>query len=83
MQTCKDEWRKFISPTCPGPRSAHAAATTSSGGGKLFLFGMISQTLSANVENPLSSVASRRGGRWGVFVPVSEQFSSLQRFLVF
>ncbi|KAG1828696.1 hypothetical protein EV424DRAFT_1384922 [Suillus variegatus] len=20
----KDEWRKFVSPTCPGPRSAHA-----------------------------------------------------------
>ncbi|KAJ4466274.1 galactose oxidase [Lentinula aciculospora] len=35
----KDEWRKFISPTCPGPRSAHAVAVTAAGGGKLFLFG--------------------------------------------
>ncbi|KAE9399333.1 galactose oxidase [Gymnopus androsaceus JB14] len=35
----KDEWRKFVSPTCPGPRSAHAVVATASGGGKLFLFG--------------------------------------------
>lgn len=35
----KDEWRKFISPTCPGPRSAHAVAASAAGGGKLFLFG--------------------------------------------
>ncbi|KAJ4484495.1 hypothetical protein C8R41DRAFT_885228 [Lentinula lateritia] len=35
----KDEWRKFVSPTCPGPRSAHAVAVTAAGGGKLFLFG--------------------------------------------
>ncbi|ESK87632.1 kelch domain-containing protein 4 [Moniliophthora roreri MCA 2997] len=32
----KDEWRTFISPTCPGPRSAHAVATTHN---KIFLFG--------------------------------------------
>ncbi|KAJ8087756.1 Kelch repeat-containing protein 3 [Marasmius tenuissimus] len=35
----KDEWRKFVSRTCPGPRSAHAVAATAAGGGKLFLFG--------------------------------------------
>ncbi|KAJ3560414.1 hypothetical protein NP233_g10854 [Leucocoprinus birnbaumii] len=35
----KDEWRKFVSPTCPGPRSAHAVASSPAGGGKLFLFG--------------------------------------------
>lgn len=35
----KDEWRKFVSPTCPGPRSAHAVVTSPAGGGKLFLFG--------------------------------------------
>lgn len=35
----KDEWRKFVSPTCPGPRSAHSVAATPAGGGKLFLFG--------------------------------------------
>ncbi|KAG5725207.1 Kelch domain-containing protein 4 [Termitomyces sp. T112] len=35
----KDEWRKFISPTCPGPRSAHAVVATPSSGGKIFLFG--------------------------------------------
>ncbi|KAI0287379.1 hypothetical protein BC826DRAFT_1093375 [Russula brevipes] len=35
----KDEWRKFVSPTCPGPRSAHAVVASPSGGGKLFLFG--------------------------------------------
>ncbi|KAJ8586961.1 galactose oxidase [Rhizopogon salebrosus TDB-379] len=35
----KDEWRKFVSPTCPGPRSAHAVIASPAGGGKLFLFG--------------------------------------------
>ncbi|KAJ8502566.1 hypothetical protein ONZ45_g11637 [Pleurotus djamor] len=35
----KDEWRKFVSPTCPGPRSAHAVVSSPVGGGKLFLFG--------------------------------------------
>ncbi|KAI0078590.1 galactose oxidase [Panus rudis PR-1116 ss-1] len=35
----KDEWRKFVSPTCPGPRSAHAVVASPVGGGKLFLFG--------------------------------------------
>ncbi|KIK90490.1 hypothetical protein PAXRUDRAFT_151835 [Paxillus rubicundulus Ve08.2h10] len=35
----KDEWRKFVSPTCPGPRSAHSVVASSAGGGKLFLFG--------------------------------------------
>lgn len=35
----KDEWRKFVSPTAPGPRSAHAAVATPIGGGKIFLFG--------------------------------------------
>ncbi|VDC06236.1 unnamed protein product [Peniophora sp. CBMAI 1063] len=35
----KDEWRKFISPTCPGPRSAHAVVGSPAGGGKLYLFG--------------------------------------------
>ncbi|KAI0821821.1 hypothetical protein BC628DRAFT_1392327 [Trametes gibbosa] len=35
----KNEWRKFISPTCPGPRSAHAVVASPAGGGKLYLFG--------------------------------------------
>ncbi|KAJ7063287.1 galactose oxidase [Mycena amicta] len=35
----KSEWRKFTSPICPGPRSAHAVAASPAGGGKLFLFG--------------------------------------------
>ncbi|KAJ7709920.1 hypothetical protein B0H17DRAFT_244413 [Mycena rosella] len=35
----KDEWRRFVSPTCPGPRSAHAVAVSPAGGGKIFLFG--------------------------------------------
>ncbi|KAF9049842.1 hypothetical protein BJ165DRAFT_1341529 [Panaeolus papilionaceus] len=35
----KDEWRKFVSQTCPGPRSAHAVVASPAGGGKLFLFG--------------------------------------------
>ncbi|KAI0338075.1 galactose oxidase, partial [Trametopsis cervina] len=35
----KDEWRKYVSHTCPGPRSAHAVAPSPVGGGKLFLFG--------------------------------------------
>ncbi|TFY62977.1 hypothetical protein EVJ58_g3529 [Rhodofomes roseus] len=34
-----DEWRKFVSPTCPGPRSAHAVVSSPAGGGKLYLFG--------------------------------------------
>ncbi|KZV91213.1 hypothetical protein EXIGLDRAFT_719583 [Exidia glandulosa HHB12029] len=33
----KDEWRQFASPTCPGPRSAHAVAASPRG--QLFLFG--------------------------------------------
>ncbi|KZT01046.1 galactose oxidase [Laetiporus sulphureus 93-53] len=35
----KDEWRRFVSPTCPGPRSAHAVVASPAGGGKLYLFG--------------------------------------------
>jgi hypothetical protein len=35
----KDEWRRFATPTCPGPRSAHATVAAPMGGGKLFLFG--------------------------------------------
>ncbi|KAG1751993.1 hypothetical protein EDD22DRAFT_850622 [Suillus occidentalis] len=35
----EDEWRKFVSPTCPGPRSAHAVVASAAGGGKHFLFG--------------------------------------------
>ncbi|GAA99464.1 uncharacterized protein L969DRAFT_47950 [Mixia osmundae IAM 14324] len=35
----KNEWKRFFSPTCPGPRSAHAVATTPAAGGKLWLFG--------------------------------------------
>ncbi|KAJ7449795.1 galactose oxidase [Mycena latifolia] len=39
----KDEWRRFISPTCPGPRSAHAVAVSPAGGGKIFLFGSVGE----------------------------------------
>lgn len=35
----QDEWRKFTSPTCPGPRSAHAVVASPASGGMLFLFG--------------------------------------------
>ena len=35
----QNEWRKFVSPTCPGPRSAHAVVASPAGGGKLYLFG--------------------------------------------
>ncbi|KZT19732.1 galactose oxidase [Neolentinus lepideus HHB14362 ss-1] len=35
----KDEWRRYISPTCPGPRSAHAAVASPAGGGKIWVFG--------------------------------------------
>ncbi|KAF8313695.1 galactose oxidase [Clavulina sp. PMI_390] len=35
----KNEWRRYTSATCPGPRSAHAVVATPSAGGKLFLFG--------------------------------------------
>ena len=40
-QLLQDEWRKFVSQTCPGPRSAHAVVASPVGGGKLFLFGML------------------------------------------
>lgn len=40
FELLQDEWRKFVSQTCPGPRSAHAVVASPSGGGKLFLFGM-------------------------------------------
>ena len=39
LNVSKDEWRRFVSPTCPGPRSAHAVAASPAGGGKLYLFG--------------------------------------------
>jgi hypothetical protein len=39
LNRMKDEWRRFATPTCPGPRSAHAAVAVPMGGGKLFLFG--------------------------------------------
>ncbi|KAH0834643.1 hypothetical protein J3R83DRAFT_10152 [Lanmaoa asiatica] len=35
----QDEWRKFVSQTCPGPRSAHSVVASPAGGGKLYLFG--------------------------------------------
>src|SRR5258705_214699 len=57
---CKDEWRKFVSPTCPGPRSAHAVVATSAGGGKLFLFGTVSEPLFIKAEH--SSYLRRQVG---------------------
>ncbi|SGY45982.1 BQ5605_C001g00367 [Microbotryum silenes-dioicae] len=35
----KNEWRRFTSPTAPGPRSAHQVCASPAGGGKLWLFG--------------------------------------------
>ncbi|KAK4056837.1 Kelch repeat-containing protein 3 [Microbotryomycetes sp. JL221] len=35
----KNEWRKFTSPTAPGPRSAHQMVASPAAGGKLWLFG--------------------------------------------
>lgn len=35
----KNEWRRFTSPTSPGPRSAHQMVPSPAGGGKLWLFG--------------------------------------------
>lgn len=71
--TCKslqDEWRKFVSQTCPGPRSAHAVVASPAGGGKLFLFGVLS---SAHSSAAFDLIKSR--GR--VLVLVSEYFSPL------
>ncbi|KAJ7063245.1 galactose oxidase [Mycena amicta] len=44
----KSEWRKFTSPICPGPRSAHAVAASPAGGGKLFLFGTLLCSVNQN-----------------------------------
>ena len=64
----KDEWRKFVSPTCPGPRSAHAVVATSAGGGKLFLFGTISKTLpTRESETHFSLVTPSRARLGGEF----------------
>lgn len=35
--TERNEWRRFTSPTCPGPRSSHQLVTTATG--RAFLFG--------------------------------------------
>ncbi|GAA6060520.1 hypothetical protein JCM10212_005601 [Sporobolomyces blumeae] len=35
----KNEWRKFTSPSQPGPRSAHQMVATPAGGGKIWIFG--------------------------------------------
>ncbi|PLW11893.1 hypothetical protein PCASD_22282 [Puccinia coronata f. sp. avenae] len=35
----KNEWRRYSSPTFPGPRSTHQMVATPAGGGKLWLFG--------------------------------------------
>ncbi|GAA5842487.1 hypothetical protein JCM11251_007329 [Rhodosporidiobolus azoricus] len=35
----KNEWRRFTSPTQPGPRSAHQVVGTAAGGGKLWVHG--------------------------------------------
>ncbi|GAA5911012.1 hypothetical protein JCM6882_006748 [Rhodosporidiobolus microsporus] len=35
----KNEWRRFTSPTQPGPRSAHQVVGTVAGGGKLWVHG--------------------------------------------
>ena len=47
----QDEWRKFVSPTCPGPRSAHAVVPSPAAGGKLFLFGVPMSTQSLATSN--------------------------------
>ncbi|BGP24519.1 Kelch repeat-containing protein 3 [Rhodotorula toruloides] len=35
----KNEWRRFTSPTQPGPRAAHQVVGTAAGGGKLWIHG--------------------------------------------
>jgi N-acetylneuraminic acid mutarotase len=35
----KNEWRKFSSPTQPGPRAAHQMVGTVAGGGRLWVHG--------------------------------------------
>ena len=74
----KNEWRKFVSPTCPGPRSAHAVVASPAGGGKLYLFGMFSPQIVAR-ELPVSMTTFR----WRVLVSIPEFLPSLSRFLVF
>ncbi|GAA5949051.1 hypothetical protein JCM21900_003188 [Sporobolomyces salmonicolor] len=38
-EPAKNEWRRFASPTQPGPRCAHQMVSTPAGGGKLWVFG--------------------------------------------
>jgi hypothetical protein len=66
----KDEWRRFVSPTCPGPRSAHAVAVSPAGGGKIFLFGTI--FLLFDLFPSFSKY-----NRWRILVSASKYFSSL------
>ncbi|KAF8817011.1 hypothetical protein BYT27DRAFT_7325774 [Phlegmacium glaucopus] len=49
----KDEWRKFVSPTCLGPRSAHGVAVSLAGGGKIFLFGFSDPGVTNGIESNL------------------------------
>ncbi|KAG8907638.1 hypothetical protein FRB99_003100 [Tulasnella sp. 403] len=44
----KDEWRSYVSPNSPGPRSAHSVVASPIGGGKLFLFGGEFSSLNQN-----------------------------------
>ena len=71
----QDEWRKFVSQTCPGPRSAHSVVASPAAGGKLYLFGAV-----LVIQKPCMLLIEIR---WRIFVLVSKQLSSLSRFLGF
>jgi len=58
----QDEWRKFVSKTCPGPRSAHAVVASAASGGKLFLFGW--STSSAMLLATVPMIKLQPGGEF-------------------
>ncbi|KAF8815471.1 hypothetical protein BYT27DRAFT_7249132 [Phlegmacium glaucopus] len=64
----KDEWRKFVSPTCLGPRSAHGVAVSLAGGGKIFLFGGEFSSLHQNTFHHYRDFCARSGHRLNGFL---------------
>lgn len=76
----QNEWRKFVSPTCPGPRSAHAVVATPAGGGKLYLFG---ENLVLYLFSTVLTSQPLYTHRRRVLLIISKLIPPLSRLLVF